>query len=222
MKDRHFIDQVAANISRAAPSATAKHHETKPLSEQQKHAIMDAIDQLFAELELTYHNQFLKAFPTIEKLRYAKKLWFDYLKEFSPQRILLACRKATRESDFLPTVHSIIKHCESSIDELGLPDSHSAYVEACQAPSPKTDYAWSHPAVYWAGKASDWFFLASNIESKAFPIFKRNYEIICERVKNGDQLAPPVPLALPETSSPPLTKQQRQAELKKIREQFHW
>lgn len=222
MQDKSLIEQVGDKIINSRHSSQHQSDGPAKLSSAQKQVLTNAINQLFAEMELTYHNQFHKAFPNEEKLTYAKKLWFDYLKEFSPQRILLACRKATRESDFLPTVHSIIKHCESSTDELGLPDSHSAYIEACQAPSPKADYAWSHPAVYWAGKASDWFFLASNIESKAFPIFKRNYDIICERVKNGDQLEPPVPLALPETSSPTLTKQQRQAELQKIREQFHW
>lgn len=218
MQDKNLIEQVGEKIANGNTRATNNNSTPAPLSVEQKKALTNTINQLFAEMELTYHNQYLKAFPSAEKLGYAKKLWFDYLKEFSPERILGACRKATRESDYLPTVHALIKYCEVSDNELGLADVHQAYIEACQAPSPKTDYAWSHPAVYWAGKASDWFFLANNTEYKAFPIFKRNYEIICERIKQGEQLAPPIPIGLPHKSKTPLSGEEQRARLKKLRE----
>jgi hypothetical protein len=173
---------------------------------------------MFAEFELVYHNQFNKAFPTPEKLQYAKRLWFSNLKEFSSDQILKATHRAIKESEFLPTVRGIRKYLEQSLDAFGLPDVHSAYMEACRAPSPKAEYRWSHPAVYFAGLASDWFFLANNTEQKAFPVFERNYQILCERVKRGEDLEVPVARALPETSQKPLSREEQQAHMKKLRE----
>lgn len=216
MHNNNLVEQVGKQISKGQPSAQSNKQQA-PLNAQQKQNLTNAINQLFAEFELTYHNQYLKAFSSAEKLGYAKKLWFDYLKDFAPERILQACRKATRESEYLPTIHTVIKYCEMSSQELGLPDSYQAYVEACQAPSPKTEYQWSHPAVYWAGKASDWFFLSNNIEAKALPVFKRHYEALCERIKNGETLAPPEPLALPNDKAKPLSPEQQRERLAQLR-----
>ncbi|WP_339669257.1 replication protein P [Dasania marina] len=220
MHNNKLIEQVGANISQGKPSAYNKAQQQAPLNTEQKQALTNAINQLFAELELTYHNQYLKAFSSADKLGYAKKLWFDYLKGFAPDRILLACRKATRESEYLPTIHTLIKYCEVSTGELGLPDTYQAYIEACQAPSPKTEYSWSHPAVYWAGKASDWFFLSSNIEAKTLPVFKRHYEALCERIKKGETLAPPEHLALPNDKAKPLSSEQKRERLAQLRKEI--
>lgn len=182
---------------------------------------MDAVDQLFAEFELVYHNQFHKAFPSVEKLVYAKKLWFSQLCEFPADRILQASKRATRESEFLPTIRGIIKYCEPSPEEHGLPDAYQAYVEACRAASPKHQQIWSHPAVYLAGQDSDWFFLANNTENKAFPVYKRNYEKLCERVLQGESLDIPEVAALPEQSSTPLSKEENQARMQKLRAELN-
>lgn len=217
MKDATDIEKIARTL--AARSSPADAAEPKPLSEQQKYQRMDAVDQLFAELELTHHNQYHKAFHSPETLTHAKKLWFAHLKEFTAERILQAGRKAARASEFLPTIHSIIKYCEFSVDELGLPDVHRAYVEACQAPSPKAEYQWSHPAIYWAGKAADWFFLANNPESKALPVFKSHYLALCERIRQGEKIEPPERLALEQPKTTTLSAEQRRERMKQLREE---
>ena len=65
---------------------------------------------MFAEFQLLYSNQYHKAFPTTDKLDYAKRLWFSHLKDYSAQQILDAAHQATRESEFLPSVASVLKH----------------------------------------------------------------------------------------------------------------
>ncbi len=172
---------------------------------------------MFAEFELVYHNQYLKAFPSREKLQYAKKLWFSHLCEYRPEQILMAAKRAVRDSEFLPTVRRILQYCDPSPEELGLPDARSAYLEACRAPNPKADFAWSHPAVYHAGRETDWFFLASSPEHAAFPAFKRNYELLCERVRRGEQLEPPIAKALPEEIGTPLSREQQREKLRELR-----
>jgi hypothetical protein len=161
-----------------------------------KAAVMDAIDRLFAEFELVFHNQYNKAFPTPEKLMYAKKLWFDYLRQYQPEVLLAAAKRAVQESEFLPSIATLLKHCGGALGLQGLPDAYSAYREACNATTPKAEYQWSHPAVYHAGKASDWYFLATQMERKALPVFSRNYQSFCERVAKGETLTVPSPKKL--------------------------
>lgn len=74
-------------------------------------AVVSAISQMFAEFELVYHNQYHKAFNSKEKEDWAKKLWYSNLKEFSAQQILDAAHRAIKESDYLPTVHGVLKYC---------------------------------------------------------------------------------------------------------------
>ena len=150
-------------------------------------------------------------------LNQIKKLWLESLVRFTPEVIRLGAKRVIENSEFLPTLHTMIRHCESESTE-GLPEAHAAYIEACQAPSPKAAHNWSHPAVYHAGKAADWYFLANNSEKAAFPVFERHYQLLCERVIAGEELAPPQVHALPETVERPLTKEENQARLKALRE----
>lgn len=182
---------------------------------------ISAINQMFAELELAYHNQFHKAFPG-DKLQVAKQLWAHTLADLSADEILRGCRKSIKNSAYLPTLHTIRENSQFDPAELGLPDARQAYLEACRAPSPKSDHQWSHAAVYHAGQASDWFFLASSSEAKAFPVFKRNYEILCERVKAGEDLADAVPLALPKKAPAPLSPEENRERMAKLKSSLNW
>lgn len=208
--------------SNATPTAAGPRGSRAPSAHKDiadKDSVINAINQMFAEFELVYHNQFQKAFPTVEKLTYGKKLWFTNLNDFSAEQILRAARRAIKESEFLPTVRGILKFIETEYEALGLPDARSAYMEACRAPSPKSDFAWSHPAVYYAGRESDWFFLANSVERQAFPVFERNYKIICERLLRGEHVDLPVHKALPAEVHHPLSKEEQLDHLKKLREE---
>lgn len=187
-----------------------------------KHAVIDAVNRIFAEFELVYHNQYVKAFPTVEKLQYAKKLWLSNLAHLPAEQIIAAAHRAIKESEYLPTIRGLLKYCENELDLYGLPDARAAYVEACMAPAPQDQAQWSHPAVYFAGKASDWFFLANNAEKIAFPVFERNYQLLCQRVRQGEQLHLPVTQALPErVEAEPLSAEQQQAHLARLRNTLH-
>lgn len=181
-----------------------------------KDRVMDAIDQMFAEFSLVYHNQYQKAFPDKEKLMLAKRLWMQHLAHYKPEQILAAVRRVTQESEYLPTVHGVLKYLGANA--LGLPDARDAYREACLAPSPKVEQQWSHPAVYLAGAASDWFFLASQTEKTALPVFEKHYRALCERVAQGETLRMPVVAALPEKIHQPLTAEQRHAAMEALRQ----
>ena len=177
---------------------------------------MDVVDRLFAEFELVFHNQYNKAFPTPEKLHYAKKLWFDYLRDYQPGVITAAARQAIRESEFLPSIATLLKYCTGA-GTSDLPDTYSAYREACLAPSPKADFQWSHPAVYYAGKAAGWNLLASQPENRALPVFTRRYREICERLARGENFAAPTANRLTQKPAAPLGRTENRKKMQQLR-----
>jgi hypothetical protein len=182
---------------------------------------LDAINQVFAELRLAYHNQFHRAYPNDTELMMAKQLWLHALADLPPARLRAGVRRAIRASEFMPNLHTLRRCCDPQAEELGVPDAHAAYVEACRAPSPKRAQRWSHPIVYHAGAACDWFFLANTPEAQAFPLFKRNYELLLERLLNGEQLDVPLQKALPEEINQPLTAAERKARMQQLRDDLN-
>lgn len=181
---------------------------------------VDAVSHVFVELELAYHNQFHKAFPTARHLAMAKQLWLDALADFTPAQIASGGRRAIQASDYLPSLHVLRKHCQPQPEDLGLPHTRAAFEEACRAPSPKSAHAWSHPAVYEAGRQSGWALLAGEPERQSYPVFERNYQLLCERVLAGEDLAVPVPPALPERAERQLSNAERKARMRQLRDEL--
>ncbi|MEJ2444487.1 MAG: replication protein P [Exilibacterium sp.] len=179
---------------------------------------VDAINQVFELFRINYHNQYYSAYSNIETLNQAKRLWLETLSGFEPTTVLRGAKRAIESSEYLPTLNRMLRCCQGEPSEHGLPDTRNAYVEACRAPSPKTNYAWSHPAVYHAGRAADWYFLASNPEKIAFPVFEQHYQRLCARVINGEQLQPPSIKALPKETETRLSKAENRKRLQALRQ----
>lgn len=153
-------------------------------------------------------------------LNTAKRLWMENLSAFSPDDILRAVNSIIKRSDYLPTLSHVVRACTEAANGTTLPNARNAYIEACNAPSPKTNVRWSHPAVYYAGKQSDWFFLANNSEKVAYPIFKSHYEKLCQQLMDGITLPEIMPLALPQKEADPLSKEDNISRMKAMREEL--
>lgn len=192
-------------------------HDRNAAAQVRRTALIDAINQVFTLFRLNYHNQYLKAFGNAAELNEVKRLWLEMLGQFDARTLLSAAKMVIETSEYLPTLRTMIHFCEKASSDPGLPDAHSAYLEACRAPSPKAAHAWSHPAVYHAGKRSDWYFLQTSPETIAFPVFREIYEDICLSVRNGAQLDEPQPPALPEKVADPLDKARSQEKLQALR-----
>jgi hypothetical protein len=176
-----------------------------------------AISQIFTQFQFAYHNQFHKAFPDAESLVIAKKYWLSALQKFSPSVILAGGKKITHGQTFLPSLADLITACESGDDLFGLSNAQDAYVEACSAPSPKRNFTWSHPAVYFAGRATPWFLLANEPPSIAQPVFDYHYSILCDRVRRGEALELEVAAPLPDVTHQPLQGSELRSRLTKLR-----
>lgn len=217
------VDQTLAGIVQTQPSGKRQVRSSDGASAKvatggRDH--VDAINQVFAELALAYHNQFHKAFAGEGALVLAKKYWHGVLVEYSPEVILRAVRHVVRSSEYLPTLAAIVQACESAHDLFGLPTSQAAYVEACCAPEPKAQYAWSHPAVFLAAQQTGWHALASETQAQIFPLFDYNYSQFCHRVMTGEQLQLPIQPALPESVAAPLSAEDNLKRLAALRKQF--
>ncbi|MDR7090472.1 MULTISPECIES: replication protein P [Cellvibrio] len=220
-----LIQQVAQEIAASQNNSTTAAGQADSTQSQREQPApgeghIDAINQVFALFRINYHNQYYAAFKDNELLNQARRLWLNSLAQFAPETILRGARKVIEESEYLPTLHRMIRACQGEPGKFGLVDAHQAYVEACRAPSPKAAYAWSHPAVYHAGCASDWYFLTTNAEKVAFPIFERHYLKLCEQVMNGATLPAPNVPALPETIERPLSKEENAKRMEELRKQL--
>lgn len=171
-----------------------------------KNERVDALNQAFALFKRNYHNQFFKAFAQEGDLIAVKRLWLDALKSYSADTILVASMAVVKSSEFLPTLKTMLGHCDQASNRR-LPDLHAAYAEACCAASPKAEQKWSHPAVYFAGREAGWHLIQSSPEKMAFPVFKEHYLRLCERVRGGEELNMPDTLKIEEKPVVPASKE---------------
>ena len=152
--------------------------------------LVDAINQVFGIWRINYHNQYYKAFPDADTLNPVKKLWLETLQNFSADVILGGAKTIVRSSSYLPSLHSMLTACEQQSCNK-IPDEHTAYLEACGAPSPKIAFAWSHPAVYHAGQRTGWYFLSSQSEAATRKVFAHHYQIVVDEIRGGASLEIP-------------------------------
>ena len=213
---KDLVEQAARGIEASpttSPTAAGRTDKKAQANDEQ----VDTINQVFGLFRLGYHNQFYAAYPDNEQLMQVKRLWLESLSDFPTEQILRGAKLAIEGSEYLPTLHKMLECCHAVIGEYGLPDARSAFREACQAATPKSAQNWSHPAVYLAGRDTDWFFLANNVESFTFPVFKDRYRSYCGRAMAGEDLTVPAPEALPNHLAAPSSKEEALAEIAKIK-----
>jgi len=174
---------------------------------------------VFALFRLNYHNQYYAAFPEASQLTQIKRLWLDALADIPVEQLLKGAKRAIETSEYLPTLNRILECCRESLAECGLPPAHDAFVEACRAAAPRAAQAWSHPAVYLAGRDSDWYFLANNPERITWPVFRDHYQQYCARVLRGERLALPESEQIEHQTPDPLSPEEQLAELARLRKE---
>ncbi|MEQ8409524.1 MAG: replication protein P [Gammaproteobacteria bacterium] len=217
LKNSSSVSPTAAGQNRAPATQAGVEDPRAEFDAQPGLDHVDAINQVFAEFEFAYHNQFHKAFASADSLSIAKKYWLSSLEHFPPRQIVMAAKRVIRTSEYLPSISVILQACEKGYDLFGLPAARQAYFEACAAPSPKKDQQWSHEAVYYAGKAAGWYTLANEPEGKAFPLFDYHYQQLCQRVMSGEELNIATTPALTDKIEKPLPAEEAKARMAKLK-----
>lgn len=147
---------------------------------------IEAIDNLFLKMELSYHYQFYKVFGTDDRLREAKKIWAQSLKKYSTESIDDAIENVIQSNDYLPTLTEILKACAKTSGIKDIPSPQEAFIEAQKSSSPRKSYPWSHPVVYWAGREMGWDILNNSQKNNdSFAIFTKIYRRMIGEMKNG-------------------------------------
>ena len=152
-----------------------------------KEEFIECIDSLFLKLELAYHYQFYKVFGTDDRLNEGKKLWATSLKSFSTETILEGIESVVGSQSYLPTLTDLIKACSEINNQDGFPSVEEAYIEARKSFSPRAEYPWSHPIVYFAGKKIGWNFLDEKDSKELFLSFKKIFNKLKLEAFNGNE-----------------------------------
>ena len=183
---------------------------------------VELINLIFAELEITFHNQFHKAFPDEETLNLAKQLWLAKLEKYDNEIIFKAIDKIIETSKYLPSLSAVLNQIkEFKFLQKKIPSPNAAYTEATSLGeiSP-LDFNWSHPFVYHAGTKVGWYRLKTEAEFEIKGDFIDAYEEVLESSEVKSSL-----LALPEKKEElfedePLSSDEQRARLEKIKKKY--
>ena len=183
---------------------------------------VELINLIFAELEITFHNQFHKAFPDEETLTLAKQLWLAKLEKYQNEIVFRAIDKIIETSKYLPSLSAVLNQIkELRLLEQNIPSSNTAYIEASSlGETNPLDFNWSHPFVYHAGVKVGWYRLKTESEFDIKKEYIEAYEEILEESEQKESL-----LLLPAfkeeiSDEKPLSKGKQKARLENIKKKY--
>ena len=183
---------------------------------------VELINLIFAELEITFHNQFHKAFPDEETLTLAKQLWLAKLEKYENEIVFKAIDKIIETSKYLPSLSAVLNQIkELKLLEQNIPSPNVAYIEASSlGETNPLDFNWSHPFVYHAGAKVGWYRLKTESEFDIKKEFLEAYEKVLEESEFKESL-----LLLPEikeefAEEKPLSSDLQKLRLDKIKKKY--
>lgn len=153
-------------------------------------ATISVINQLFKEL-FAIKPAWRQSIGNQEELDACKRQWliaFSVSNINSLEKLRSGLKKICLDPNpFFPSPGEFIALCKPDAKDLGAPELEQAYREACEKshPSYGQNKNWSHPAVQWAARNSDSYFLRSESRTKTFPVFKKNYEQALQMYAEG-------------------------------------
>ena len=152
---------------------------------------VELINLIFAELEITFHNQFHKAFPDEETLALAKQLWLAKLEKFENELIFEAIDKIIETSKYLPSLSAVLNLIkELKYKKFEVPSPNEAYLEASSLGEINPlDFSWSHPYVFHAGAKIGWYRLKTDSEFEIKKEFLEVYGEILEKSELNENFA---------------------------------
>ena len=131
---------------------------------------IELVNLIFAQLEITYHNQFHKAFKDEISLNLAKQLWLEI---FSLDLIFEAIDELTSKSKYLPSLSQTLEEIKSHyLKKEGIQSIESAFAEACLGSDEPENFKWSHPLIYETAKNFGWADLRRSEEREGFEKFQ--------------------------------------------------
>ncbi len=151
---------------------------------------------IFARFMAIYGHKFKSCFETQDELRIAKREWALSLGAYHESQLVAAVDQCKETLAWMPSISEFLAILEQLGAGDGVPSVRQAYQEAARYADRPTQHSWSHPVVYHAGRATEWFRLRSEEEKEVYPIFSYHYELFVRRYRQGEVLDQPVPKAI--------------------------
>ncbi len=159
------------------------------------------VNMLFARFMVIYGHKFKSAFNSPKELVIAKREWSTCIGRYDEDVLVAALEMAKQTYSWMPSIAEFLQLIEKCQQSFGLPTAEQAYAEACRYASEPLQHAWTHAAVYQAGKQTGWFELRTLTQKQIWPGFRFIYKELCERVLAGEDLVMPAKQVLPAPSS---------------------
>ncbi len=181
---------------------------------------IDLINVIFTQLEITYHNQFHKAFPDSDSLKLAKQLWLKKISLFENEIVFRSIDNIMSTSEYLPSLSSVLQKCKSlTLEANGIPSLEKCFIEASTYCDDPSQHEWSHPIIYHAGSKTGWFLLQNESEQIALKEFKNKFDSLIEDWLEGKKFDNPKILKL-EKNINLLNKDQQLTFIEKLKKKF--
>ena len=143
---------------------------------------------LFARFMTIYGHKFKSAFDDDKEIIIAKREWALSLAGYEEDVLVLAIEQAKRQYSWMPSIAEFLQLMDQCQQTFGLAPAEQAYAEACRHATAPSHHAWSHAAVYYAGRATGWFELKSLSRQATQGRFNQYYKPLCQRVLAGENL----------------------------------
>jgi hypothetical protein len=188
---RIFSEEAAGASIAQGDTLPAEVHGGRPLNHAFPPELQTITKQVFARFMAIYGNKFKSTFDTQDELRLARREWALSLKGHDPDAIMRTVECCKERFKWMPSIAEFKEILRRMEGDHGLTPLDAAYIEACQHAHQPTRHTWSHAAVYHAGKSVGWFELRTQPDKSTRTAFAEHYQRLCERVRRGEQFAPP-------------------------------
>ena len=182
------ISSIANNLNFQSQQAAPKEFELPPQA-------IAIVNDLFKDLKgicTAWQHTFTD--EAIEQA--AKQQWAQALLEngiVNQQQIDLGMKKARKlAKPWFPSSGEFISWCKPSLEDYGLPSPEIALRRIMGGQKR------SHPVLFLAAQATGMTQIRNMHHKDLMALFSRNYEILCQRFINGEDLSIEIPKALPE------------------------
>ncbi|MEL0611616.1 MULTISPECIES: replication protein P [Marinomonas] len=190
---QNLIKPLESKLATPSPTSTTQtgntQQDTQRDEAQQQTRVL--VNMLFARFKAIYTHKFASAYSNPDEVKLAKREWAVALKGFQEPLLAYAVERTKEVYAWPPTISEFLKLINTAYKAYGLLDPRSAYLEACACRSDPLLYAWSHPAVYFAGSQTGWYKLKSEEERVSWPLYEENYIKVVDRVISGERLIIP-------------------------------
>lgn len=191
-----------SDVSSTTSTTSTGEQGIAPAQAESRQAALDPelkrlVNLVFARFAAIYGHKFESMFSGQQSVALAKREWALSLRGIAEAELVAAIDCCKERLNWMPTIAEFLAIVQELRGQV-LPEVQQAYLEACEYADHPREHQWSHPLVYHAGRASDWYRLRREDARAMFKIFSQHYQHLSERWHQGERFQVPAPLQLPD------------------------